>query len=146
MPTAAHLFAAVLFAALGWTASELVKGLMDPDTQFGIFSELNAALAGFLGWKIIGPRAKNGLRVGFSAGLTCGVVVFVAAAFLHSFRIMLVRSSEGRYKEPVEAVMAGFELMVELARPVATPEVLGVLIVGGIGAGLVSSAISRVWS
>ena len=146
MPTAAKLVSFLMFAALAWFVSELVKPLMPDGTQFGLFSEINAVLAGIMGWRIVGPRAPDSFRAGLSAGLTCAVILFITSALFHSFTLMLVRSTEARYKGPVQAVKSVFQMATEFAQPALTTEVLVPLIVGGLIAGLSASAVSRVYS
>ena len=146
MPTAAKLVSLVIFAALAWFVSQLVKPLMPDGTQFGFFSEINAVLAGYMGWRIVGPRAPDGFRAGLSAGLTCAVLLFVVSALFHSFMLMIVRSTEARYKGPVEAVKSVFQMATDFAQHALTPEILVPLVVGGLIAGLSASAVSRVYS
>ena len=145
MPTAAHLFSAVILAVIAWFASELVKPLMPEGTQFGRFSEINAALGAWLGWKLLGPRAKAGLRASVSAGLSVAIALFVIATALHCFVIMLKRSVADRYSDPVDALKAAVDMMWEFGEPALTPEVVGLLLAGGLGAGLMAALVARVW-
>ena len=145
MPTASHLFSAVIFAVIAWFASELAKPLMPDGTQFGLFSEINAALAAWLGWKMVGSRAKAGLRASVSAGIGTAVALFVLATALHCFAIMIKRSTADRYDDPVEALTAAVGMMWEFGEPALTPEIVGLLLVGGFGAGLMSALVARVW-
>lgn len=146
MPTAAKLVSLIMFAALAWFVSQLVMPLMPDGTEFGFFAEINAALAGYLGWRIVGPRAPDSFRAGLSAGLTCALMLFVTATLFHSFILMLVRSTEARYKGPIQALKSMFQMASDFAQPALTPEVVVPLVVGGLVAGFAASAVSRVYS
>ena len=145
MPTAAHLFSAVILAVVAWFASEMVKPLMPEGTQFGLFSEINAALGALLGWKLLGPKAKLGIMPSVSAGIGVAVALFVLATAVNCFAIMLARSVKNRYGDPVDALTSAVAMMWEFGEPALTPEVVGLLLAGGLGAGLTAALVARVW-
>jgi len=143
MPTAAKLAAAVLFAALAWFASELIKPLFPEGSDVGRFSEINAVIGAIAGWRVAGPRARTTLQGAVSYGLTTTIVMTVSALFLHSFAVMIRQSLRKLYDGPVEAVAGVFEIMFHNFMMIATPEVLGTILVGGMVAGLVTEWFGR---
>ena len=76
MPTAAKLFAALGLAAVGWFASEAIRPLMPPHTQFGWFNQVNVVLGLICGWRVTGRRVGGTFSEAISAGLT-GVIALV---------------------------------------------------------------------
>ena len=78
MPTIARLVAALCLAAIGWIGSEIVRPTMPPETNFGWFNYVNAAIGLFCGWTVIGSRLGTGFSDAISTGLTgVGAMVFL---------------------------------------------------------------------
>jgi len=146
MPTAARLVAAVSFAGLAYLVSGMIVPLLPDGTQTGMFGVINA-IAGFIcGWKIMGPRAGHGLRGAIGGGLTTTVAMVVLALFIHASSEMVKLSLRKAYKGATEAVVAVFEIGLDFAVLIATPEVIGTLFFGGILAGLVANAADKRWA
>ena len=145
MPTAAKLFGAAGFAAVGFVAAEAFKPLMPPDTQWGWFSVVCAVFGAFWGWRIAGRRAGRGYGAAMSSGLTTAAVLTVTALFAFSVREMLLRSLNRRYSGPMEATVGTFDIMLEYGRLLGDLRVLGVLVVGGLLAGLAAEVAGRNW-
>ena len=143
MPTAGKAAAAVLYAALIWYASQLIKPLFPEGADTGLFAEVNAAIALVLGWRIAGSRAGTGWNASISYGLTTVVAITFSALFLQCFAEMVRDSLKRRYDGPMEAIADVFEKMFGYFMMMATPEVLGTLLVGGIVAGLVTELVGR---
>lgn len=146
MPTAAKMVAAVGLGALGWIASEAFRPLMPPETNFGIFNEVNVVLGLLCGWFVTGTRLGRGYAEGFSAGLTgVGAMVFWAL-FLQSFNEMLRRALDNRYDGPVEGVTAIMELGVEYGTYMLNGPLIGLLLTGAVLVGLIGEWVSHRWS
>lgn len=145
MPTAAKLFAALAFAAVGWAAAEAFKPLMPDLTQWGRFSMVCAALGLLCGWRVMGPRVGRGWAAAVASGLSTSAVLLAVALGLFSLREMLLRAIAGRYDGPLEATVAVFAVMLEHVALMGDGLFLGVLVLGGILAGLVADAAGRLW-
>lgn len=143
MPTAARFVGAVMFAALGWYVSGLIVPLFPEGTDMGWFTEVNAALGLFVGWKVAGPRGGTGYGAALSYGLTTAFALFALGLFLHSSYTMIEKSLRKLYDGPMEAVVSVFELMIEHAVLVATPQVIGTFVIGGLVGGLVTEFFGR---
>ena len=145
MPTAAKLVAALAFAALGWLGAWAFKPLMPSETQWGYFQPICAALGLLVGWGFTGARAGRGYGAALGSGLTGATVLVVAALFVFSVREMLLRSMTFRYGGPLEAVVAVFAIMLDHAALMGDALFLSVLVAGGLVAGLMTEAASRLW-
>lgn len=143
MPTAAKLAAAVLFGLLAWYISELIKPLFPEGTNLGRFAEYNAAVGAFIGWNVAGARARTTWPNAVAYGLTAALSMMLVALFLHSFVIMLSQSFRKVYEGPMEALADVGRLMVENFGMIATPEIMGTLLVGGILGGLATEWVAR---
>jgi hypothetical protein len=143
MPTAAKLVAAILFAALGWYVSELIKPLFPEERNVGRFSEVNAVIGLFVGWVVAGSRARTTWVNAVSYGLTATVALVFWGLLLQSFGEMIRMSLNKRYDGPAEAVIGVFSLMYEYGMMMAEVRVIVTLVVGGIVAGLVTEFFGR---
>ena len=147
MPTAAKLVAAVLWGALAWYVSQLIKPLFPPGSDVGWFAEINAVIGVVLGWRVAGSRAGASWLGAISYGLTATVAVVFWGLFLQSFAKMVGKSTiTGAYDGPVDAVVGVFEMMVEHGRLMIDPTVIGALVVGGVLAGLLTEWTARNFS
>jgi len=66
--------------------------------------------------------------------------------FAHSFAEMLRLSLARRYDGPVEAIVSVFKLGIDYAGYLAHGSILGVLLVGGMLAGVIGEFVKRRWS
>lgn len=143
MPTAARLVAGLCLAGVGWFVSQLIMPLMPEGTAFGWFSVLNAALGLVIGWQVIGSRAGRGISAAISNGLTAGVVLLLWGLFLQSSYKMFNLSMRGRYDGAFEAGADVFNRMVEFGAIIATPAVLGALVLGAVMSGIIAEITGR---
>lgn len=143
MPTAAKLAAAILFGALAWYVSELIKPLFPEGTDLGRFAEFNAVIGAVIGWRVAGGRARTTWPNAIGYGVTAALSMLLTALFVHSFVIMLSQSFRKVYEGPLEALVDVVRLMVDNFQMVATPAVMVALLVGGILGGLVTEWVAR---
>jgi hypothetical protein len=130
MPTAARVIAALCPAVLAWIVSEQIKELFEEDKPFGNFNLINLVLAFVVGWQVIGSRAGRGMAAAINNDLTGGIMLFLWVSLAHASIEMFERSMRNRYDGAFEALAAMFQLMAENAVLVATPLILGTLVVG----------------
>jgi hypothetical protein len=145
MPTAAKLFAAVVFAAVGFLAAEAYKPGMPEGTQFGLFSLLVAAIGVLCGWRVMGRLAGHGYGAAAGYGLRTSATIVFWALVAFSIYEMILRSMKMRYDGPMEALVGVFDLMLQHGVLVLTLPVLGVLAVGGVLGGWAAEFAGRRW-
>jgi hypothetical protein len=143
MLTAAKMVAGILFAGLAWYVSQLIKPLFPEGTNTGWFAEVNAVISFLVAWQIAGPRAGTSWSGAVSYGLTTTVAMTFWAVFLHSGGEMVRKSLQKLYDGPSEAVVDVFALTLEHAMLMATPEVLGMLVAGGVLAAILVEVTGR---
>lgn len=146
MPTASRLVAAVCFAAIAYFVSGLIPPLLPEGTQFGLFAYVNTALGVVLGWKITGSRTGEGMQTAIGAGLTTSLALVFWGLLVHSGVIMIENSTKMRYDGPMEAVVDTFNIGIEFAQIIATPMIIGTLVIGGIVAGILAELAGRRWA
>lgn len=145
MPTAAKLFAALAFAAVGWMAAEAFRPLMTEQAQWSRFVPISAALGLICGWRVMGPRAGRGWVSAMGIGLSTSAVLLAVALFVLSFHTMILRALNRRYDGILEALLGVFAVMLEYAVLMVDLRFLAVLVLGGIAGGLASEAAGRLW-
>jgi len=146
MPTASRLVAALCLAALGWFVSELVKALIEEDTNFGHFTLVNTCLGVLVGWIVVGSRAGRGYSSAVGNGITGVAALVFWALFVQAVNEMVRLSLRRRFDGVMEAINATFELFVEFAAYLADPSVLTALISGALITGILSEYADRRWS
>lgn len=146
MLTASRVVAGLAFAMVTWFACEFVKFNLPEDSDPGKFSELSAALAFILGWRFAGPHQREGYGRAFSNGLTTAVVITICVAFMHAGIEMIRQSMRMSYDGPMDAVVGMFILAGEYAVIAATPNPIGVMLIGGIFSGILVEWASRRWN
>jgi hypothetical protein len=145
MPTAAKLCAAILFGALAWWVSSLVEPLVFPDgANPGWFTEYNALIGAFIGWRVAGGRARTTWPNAVAYGITAAVEMVAVALLLYSTLTMLSQSTRMVYEGPIEALADVARIMVmDGQKYLLQPEVLISLAVGGVLAGLATEWVAR---
>lgn len=145
MPTAAKLFAALTFAAVGWMAAEVYRPLMPEHTQWGRFVLICALLGLVCGWRVMGPRAGRGWVAAMGMGLSTSAVLLAVALLVFSGREMILRALNRRYDDTLEALVGVFAIMLEHAALMTDIRFLAVLVLGGVCGGLATEAAGRLW-
>ena len=146
MPTFGRLTAAILFAPLCWYVSLLAVPLFSEGKMPAMWAEINTVIGLWMGWVVAGKRAGDGYNAAISYGLTTLVAIIFWSLFSHSFIEMIDRSLNKRYDGPAEAVVSIFELGAEIGQFLATPLVLGTLLIGSLVAALVTEFIGSRFS
>ena len=129
MPTAGRLAGAVTFMALAYIATRMMLPLFPVGTAPARFLEVNLFAACLAGWITVGQRAGRGVVAAVGVGIT-GLAVFLFwMFFLHALDEMLEEAFHKSYHGPVEAIVAVFEIMVQLGQKLLLPPVLSALFV-----------------
>ena len=145
MPTAARMAGAVFFGILAWLISEMVKPLMPEGTGFGLFSEYNIAIGVLAGWIVMGTRADDGNRVAIGGGLTTSFAMMFWGLLIYSIIKMVKESLRMHYKGPVEAVIGTCRRICNKNLMLATPQIIGVVLIGGGLGGAFCGWVARRW-
>jgi hypothetical protein len=146
MPTAGKLVAAVFFAILGFLMAEAYKHVMPPETQFGKFSLITAAIGLLCGWLIVGSLTGRGYGRAWGLGIRTAITIVAWATLGFSLYEMILRSMKGRYGgSPMEALTGAVKLILEYGQKMADQQFLLTLFIGGIIGGLATEWASRRW-
>ncbi|KGB81981.1 hypothetical protein JT55_10550 [Rhodovulum sp. NI22] len=147
MPTAARLVAALCFAAIAFLASDSYKPLLPTGTNTRLFSELNALLGAMIGWRVMGRLVGDGYQPAMASGLRTALTLMFYTLLVHSVYQMLKRSTRMVYDGVMDAIVSAFDLAVKYGTLMVTsPQVMAILLIGGVLAGLLAEWVSRRWS
>lgn len=146
MPTAARLLAAIGFLLIGYFGAEVVKPHMPEGTQFGAFSFVCAGIGLLTGWIVMGGLVGEGMVRAAGYGVRVSVTLVFWALLLFAIYEMLRRATKMRYDGPMEALTAVFGIGLEYGRYLLAPDVLAVLLGGGVLVGMLSEWAARRWS
>lgn len=145
MPDAARLVAAISMAILAFIVSGQIVPLMPDSTDFGYFLYVNIVLAALVGWIVMGRRAGRGVTSAINNGLTGMMVLVLWGLFIQGCNEMIRLAMRNRYDDPLEAIIAIFEIGAEYGLILLEPVVIGTLIAGAILAGLATEVAWRKW-
>jgi hypothetical protein len=146
MPTASKLVAAVAYALLGFLAALTFVKYLPDGTPLGYFREITAAIGFIVGWLVMGKLTRKGYREAINSGLVTAMLLVFWALLAFSLYFMLRKSMRMMYDGPMEAVLGVFQLMFDYSKMLLVPDMLGVILVGGIVAGLVCEWAGKRWS
>ena len=146
MPTASKLVAAVAYALLGFLAALTFVKYLPDGTPLGYFREITAAIGFIVGWLVMGKLTRKGYREAINSGLVTALLLVFWALLAFSLYFMLRKSMRMMYDGPMEAVLGVFQLMFDYGKMLLVPDMLGVILVGGIVAGLVCEWAGKRWS
>jgi hypothetical protein len=145
MPTSAKLVAAVLFALIGWLAANAHIPALGEGAAVGRLREISALIGLLVGWTTMGSLVGHSYSDAIGSGLRTSVTLVFFALLVFSTWQMLQQSTKMAYDGPMEAVLGVFEFMLENGRKMLTAGVLGVLVIGGALAGMITEWAARRW-
>ena len=145
MPTAAKLVAALAFAVLGYLAAEVFKDSMPERTVWGYFNPISAVIGLMCGWGVMGDLVGRGYQAAMGFGLRTMVQAVLLVVVVFSIYEAVLRSTKLRYDGPMEAVLGMFQFALEYLGKMATPPMIGTLLLGGILGGVAAEWASRKW-
>ena len=146
MPTASKLVAAIAYALLGYIAAQTFVKHLPPGTPLGYFREITAAIGFVVGWLVMGKLTRKGYRDAINSGLVTALLLVFWALLAFALYFMLKKSTRMMYDGPMEAVLGIFQLMFDYGRMLVVPDMLGVVLLGGVVAGLVTEWAGKRWS
>lgn len=146
MPSSARLISALALGALGWIASDMIRPLMPPATNFGWFNYVNLAIGLVCGWFVIGSRTGTGYVDAISIGLTGAAALVFWGLFAQAFNLMLAQSLDRNYKGPIDAIIGMFNNALDYGAYMLNGPLIATLAGGGIAIGLLAEFVARRWT
>ena len=143
MPTAGRLVAAIALAIVAAYFAFITDPLFSEGETPKYWWPICVLAGVWSGWVVIGKRAGQGYRSGFSSGLTGGAAMVFWILFIVSVEEMIRKSVRRSYDGPMEAAVDIFQIMIDYAQPLATTDVALALIVGSILAGLIAEFFAK---
>ncbi|MDM7931906.1 TrgA family protein [Tabrizicola sp.] len=145
MPTGAKAMAAITFAVLAWLTANAYVPNMPEAQSVGNFREFTALLGGLVGWKVMGNSVGKGYVEAVGSGWkTVVVLVFFWLLFFAIYE-MLQQSVRMRYDGPFEAIIDVFKRMMQRSVGLWSGPVIGVMVIGGAIAGILTENANRRW-
>ncbi|NEX45523.1 TrgA family protein [Pseudotabrizicola algicola] len=147
MPTAAKLFAAIAFALVSAVTAHFYVLSLPESRPVGALYLVSVAVGIICGWLIMGPAAKRarGRVDAMGSGVRTALTIAVVVVLIFACADMLDRALKGRYKTPLDALLGVFEQALVLAPPLARPDIIGVMLLGGLLSGAVAHWAGRRW-
>ena len=146
MPTGGKLIGALVFAALAYFITDLIKPFLPEGSRLGWFSPVNALIGFVMGWTILGRGAGKSYRNAFGYGFTTlSATVFWCLVCWSGYE-MLRRSMRLYYDGPVHALQEMAQLFVEYARIGAVQEVIWPAVIGTVFVSWFTEFFARRWS
>lgn len=147
MPTAAKLVAAIAFAFVAFLAAYVYVLALPTGQTGGVLREVSAAVGLICGWVIMGPAAKRarGRIDAMGSGIRTSLTAVLLVVLIFACADMLDRAMKGRYKTPLDAVLGVFERALILVPPLAQPDILAVLLLGGLFGGAMAHWAGQRW-
>ncbi len=146
MPTAAKLIGAIVFAALAWFVSDLIKPLLPEGSQVGLLSPINALFGLLMGWRVMGRGAGRGYVPSMGFGLTTLAAIVFWSLLLWGGYEMTRRATRLYYDGPMEALQDMAIIMGDYAMIALDPQVIGAALVGAILCASLTEFFARRWS
>lgn len=143
MPTTARLVAAILMAALGWLAAELVKPYLPEAQPVGLFSPISAGIGVLVGWTFTGRRLQAGTGTAAGIGLAGAALLVFWVTLIFAGYEMTRRSLRVIYDGSVEALQDMVEIAVDDLKMAAQIDVVLGLVLGGLAVGAITQWVAR---
>ncbi len=146
MPTSAKLVAGLCFLCIGFAAAIQFEPVLTEVQRGRWFAPANGALGFVVGWRIMGRLVGGTYGAAARAGIGTSVWLFFWALLIFSLREMLLRSWDKRYRTPTEAIGNMVEIGIHFGSLALRFEVIAVLVLGGMIAGVIAEFTNRRWS
>lgn len=145
MPTAAKLAGSVLFACLAYLLAGMFRQYLPPATQLGWFDQVSTLIGFLCGWRIMGGNAGQGIVIALNNGLRTAVTMVFFALVVFSIEEMYQVAIRRMYDGPGDALLGAVSIGSDFAVMLLQPDLLIVLVVGGILCGWLTEKIARRW-
>jgi len=147
MPTTAKLASAFALAVVAFLAAEAFRPLLEQAAKAIWFAPACAAIGAVCGWFVLGRAVgRRSYWAALGTGLRSGAVMLFWVLFVFASRQMLLKSLRKIYHGATEAVLDILPLMLAYGKLMLTPQVLGILVLGCLLAGVFAEWVARRWS
>ncbi|WP_372604454.1 TrgA family protein [Actibacterium sp.] len=147
MPTAPRLVAFVAFALVAYVATGYYIPELPEGTKTRYFAEMNAAIGGIVGWRVMGTMVGQGYGRALTIGFRTICTLVFYALLVHGVIQMIKGAMKHYYEGPGDAVIGLGELILNYGQLVVTSvPVLTVLAVGGAISALITEWTSARWN
>jgi len=145
MPTAAKLMAALSLAGVGFLAAKAFEHGSSEGPRGALFGQINAAIGLAVGWAVLGRAVGKGYSAALSAGFTAVFWLFFWSLSGFTIRETILRILNNRYPSPTDAMKGIVHISFYYFKLAISPEVIGVLVIGGLLSGVIAEFTSRRW-
>jgi hypothetical protein len=145
MPTAAKLFAAVVLGAAAFLAGLLLLHEMPGSAQISFVPSVGLGYGVLFGWFMVGSQPRRGLMSMLQIGVTAMIYVTVLVLLSTGFVLMIRQALHMHYSGLSDALIDAIQKGLDLAQKGLFPDIVVVLILGGIFGGLFSHWAGRRW-
>lgn len=145
MPTAAKLVSAILFGLLGLFVAQLYAQGITTGARTTWLREVATAISMICGWRVMGVLVGKGMSAAIGSGIRTALTAVFFTLLAFAIYEMIVISTKGRYDGPMDAVLAVFEIFVDLGWGLLTPEIIVTVLGGAALAGTAAEAADRRW-
>lgn len=146
MPTAAKLFGALAFAAIAFFAANAVVPLLPEGAQLGSFIPISTIVGALSGWFVAGPLSGRGYKASFGNGMRAALSIVFWCLAIFAVDEMVNNAIRHRYDGPMSAIVGAFEIALDFAKMILVPDVVGILVIGGMLGGAFVEWVARRWS
>lgn len=144
MPTTARLIGAVLLAALAFLAATMARPYLPDGEPAGMLTPVSVVVGVAVGWLFTGRHLDRGRGSPVAIGFGSAVLLVFWVALLFGITEMIDRSKRNSYRgSPTEAVQDVFNIMYDYAVDFFQFDLVAVLALGGILAGVITGWVGR---
>lgn len=143
-PTAARLVAGLALAAVAWLTAHLYALALPEGQQAGLVRESCAGLGLVIGWRVLGGFLDQ--RRGRVEAMGTGLRAALSALILFALREVALRAIDGRYRDPMQAVLDVFSRILHLGSGMLRADVMAALLLGGLLCGALAHMAAARWS
>ena len=114
----------------------------------GLFPVVCAGLGLVIGWHVLGGflDRRRGRVEAMGTGLRAALTVAIVALCLFALREVAILAIDGRYRDPVQAVLDVFSWVLRLGAGMLRADVMAALIFGGLLGGALAHMAAARWS
>lgn len=147
-PTAARLVAGLALAAVAWLTAHLYALALPEGQQAGLVREICAGLGLVIGWRVLGGflDQRRGRVEAMGTGLRAALTVALSALILFALREVALRAIDGRYRDPMQAVLDVFSRILHLGAGMLRADVMAALLLGGLLGGALAHMAAARWN
>ncbi len=146
MPTAAKLIGGIFLTLTALYATYLLLGIK---TTMGVADELyfiNGVLGFMVGWRSIGKDPGFGGLGSILSGLRGGFLFAVISAIVYGVWVVILKLERFFIRQFADVALSWFEETIAYLTVIIEPNIVVVLIVGGIISGIGAGLANRYWT